>query len=128
MDLREIGIDGAIWIQLAQDSVQWRTCVNTVINLQFPWRKQDIFDKLSDNQLFKFYPAPWSEWGSEWVSKWDYYEVRLKNERRNSGYHIMKDFMVYTDHIILLGQSNQDGWDGLDMQVGGGRQRPHLEF
>jgi hypothetical protein len=24
-------------------------------------RKQDIFDKLSDNQLFKEYPAPWSE-------------------------------------------------------------------
>jgi hypothetical protein len=23
-------------------------------------RKQDFFDKLSDNQLFK-YPAPWSE-------------------------------------------------------------------
>jgi hypothetical protein len=23
--------------------------------------KQDIFDKLSDNQLFKEYPAPWSE-------------------------------------------------------------------
>jgi hypothetical protein len=26
MDLREIGIDGANWIQLAQDRVQWRTC------------------------------------------------------------------------------------------------------
>jgi hypothetical protein len=24
-------------------------------------RKQDIFDKLIDNQLFKQYPAPWSE-------------------------------------------------------------------
>jgi hypothetical protein len=24
MDLREIGIDGANWIQLAQDRVQWR--------------------------------------------------------------------------------------------------------
>jgi hypothetical protein len=24
MDLREIGIDGANWIQLAQDMVQWR--------------------------------------------------------------------------------------------------------
>jgi hypothetical protein len=34
MDLREIGIDGAIWIQLAQDRVQWRTFVNTVMNLR----------------------------------------------------------------------------------------------
>jgi hypothetical protein len=36
MDLREIGIDGANWIQLAQDRVQWRTCVNTVMNLRVP--------------------------------------------------------------------------------------------
>jgi hypothetical protein len=32
VDLREIGIDGANWIQLAQDSVQWWAFVNTVIN------------------------------------------------------------------------------------------------
>jgi hypothetical protein len=36
MDLREIGIDGANWIQLAQDRVQWRTCVNTVMNFRVP--------------------------------------------------------------------------------------------
>jgi hypothetical protein len=36
MDLREIGIDGAKWIQLAQNRVQWHTCVNTVMNLQVP--------------------------------------------------------------------------------------------
>jgi hypothetical protein len=36
MDLREIGINGANWIQLAQDRVQWRACVNTVMNLQVP--------------------------------------------------------------------------------------------
>jgi hypothetical protein len=36
MDLREIGIDGANWIQLAQDKVQWRAFVNTVMNLQVP--------------------------------------------------------------------------------------------
>jgi hypothetical protein len=35
MDLREIGIDGVNWIELAQDSVQWQA-----------------FDKLSDNQFF----------------------------------------------------------------------------
>jgi hypothetical protein len=36
MDLREIGIHGANWIQLAQDRVQWRACVNAVMNLQVP--------------------------------------------------------------------------------------------
>jgi hypothetical protein len=36
LDLREIGIDGANWIQLAQDRVQWRACVNTVTNLPIP--------------------------------------------------------------------------------------------
>jgi hypothetical protein len=34
MDLREIGIDGANWIQLAQDRVQWRAYVSTVMNLR----------------------------------------------------------------------------------------------
>jgi hypothetical protein len=51
MDLREIAIDGVNWIQLAQDMVQWRTFVNTA----------GFLDKLSDYQLFKEYPAPWSE-------------------------------------------------------------------
>jgi hypothetical protein len=36
MDLREIGLDGANWIQLAQDKVQWRACVNTVMNPRVP--------------------------------------------------------------------------------------------
>jgi hypothetical protein len=36
MDLREIGIDGENWIQLAQDRLQWRTCVNTVMSLRVP--------------------------------------------------------------------------------------------
>jgi hypothetical protein len=36
MDLREIGIDRANWIQLAQDRFRWRTCVNTVMNLRVP--------------------------------------------------------------------------------------------
>jgi hypothetical protein len=36
IDLREIRVDGANRIQLAQDRIQWRTCVNTVINLRAP--------------------------------------------------------------------------------------------
>jgi hypothetical protein len=34
--LREMGIDGANWIQLAQSRVQWRALVNTVMNLRVP--------------------------------------------------------------------------------------------
>jgi hypothetical protein len=34
MDLREIGIDGANWIQLAQVKVKWRAFLNTVMNLR----------------------------------------------------------------------------------------------
>jgi hypothetical protein len=36
MDLREIGIDVENWIHLAQDRVQWRACVNEVMNLRVP--------------------------------------------------------------------------------------------
>jgi hypothetical protein len=36
MDLREIGIDEANLIRLAQDRVQWRAIVNTVMNLRVP--------------------------------------------------------------------------------------------
>jgi hypothetical protein len=36
MDLRETGIDGANWIQPAQDRVQWRAFVTTVMNLRVP--------------------------------------------------------------------------------------------
>jgi hypothetical protein len=61
LDLREIGIDGANWIQLAQDRGRWRAFVKTGMNLRTylliyllltPWCKI-LFDKLSDNQLFK---------------------------------------------------------------------------
>jgi hypothetical protein len=36
LDLRETGIVGVNWIWLAQDRVQWRACVNTVMNFRFP--------------------------------------------------------------------------------------------
>jgi hypothetical protein len=37
MNLREIGIDGADWIQLAQDRAQKRAFVSTVMNLRVPY-------------------------------------------------------------------------------------------
>jgi hypothetical protein len=36
MDLREIGWGGMDWIDLAQDSDQWRALVNRVLNPQVP--------------------------------------------------------------------------------------------
>jgi hypothetical protein len=36
LDLREIGIDGVNWISLAQNGVQWRAFVNTVMDLRVP--------------------------------------------------------------------------------------------
>jgi hypothetical protein len=36
MDLREIEIDGAYWIRLPQDRVQWQAFVSTVMNLRVP--------------------------------------------------------------------------------------------
>jgi hypothetical protein len=42
MDLKEIGIDGANWIQLVKDRVQWPAFVSTVMNLCVPERKQAI--------------------------------------------------------------------------------------
>jgi hypothetical protein len=59
MDLREIGIDGANWTLLAHNRFQWRVFVNTVMNLRFHKESWLLFDKLSDNQFFKGYPAPW---------------------------------------------------------------------
>jgi hypothetical protein len=34
MELREIAIDETNWIRLAQDGVQWRAFVNTLMNLR----------------------------------------------------------------------------------------------
>jgi len=42
MELREIGIDGANWIRLAQSRVRWQAFVSMVMNLWVPQRKQAI--------------------------------------------------------------------------------------
>jgi hypothetical protein len=36
MNLREIGLNGMDWIDLAQNRDQWRALMNTVMNLQVP--------------------------------------------------------------------------------------------
>jgi short-subunit dehydrogenase involved in D-alanine esterification of teichoic acids len=61
MDLREVVIDGANWIRLAQVRVQWRAFVSLVMDFRFHKERRLLFDKLSDYQLFKRYPAPWSK-------------------------------------------------------------------
>jgi hypothetical protein len=40
VDLREMAIDGANWIKLAQHRIQWRACVNTVMNLRVPYESR----------------------------------------------------------------------------------------
>jgi hypothetical protein len=36
LDIRDIGINGANWIRLDQDRVQWKAFENTVMNLRVP--------------------------------------------------------------------------------------------
>jgi hypothetical protein len=36
MDLKETGLNGVNWIQLAQDGVQWQACMNMVMILRVP--------------------------------------------------------------------------------------------
>jgi hypothetical protein len=36
MGIKEIGWEGVVWLHLAQDRDQWRTHVNTVMNLRVP--------------------------------------------------------------------------------------------
>jgi hypothetical protein len=36
MDLRKIGWDAVDWIDVAEDRDQWRSLVNTVLNIRVP--------------------------------------------------------------------------------------------
>jgi hypothetical protein len=53
MDLKEIGIERANWIRLAQDRVPWQAFVNTVMNLRVPLEIRIFFVKPNNTQLFK---------------------------------------------------------------------------
>jgi hypothetical protein len=46
MNLREIGIDGVNWIQLAQDRVRWWAFENTVMNHGFHKESRLFFDNM----------------------------------------------------------------------------------
>jgi hypothetical protein len=53
MDFREIGWDGADWMDTAQDRDQWRALVNTVINLGGSINCWKILGWPSENWLLK---------------------------------------------------------------------------
>jgi hypothetical protein len=44
MNLREIGLGGTDWTDVAQDRDQWRALVNTVMNLQVPQNIEKVFN------------------------------------------------------------------------------------
>jgi hypothetical protein len=50
MDFRDIGMDGANCIWLAQDRFQWQAFASTVMNLQGPYRKEATVSCFSPNQ------------------------------------------------------------------------------
>jgi hypothetical protein len=58
IDLREIGWNGMDWIQLAQDSDQWRALVNTVMNLRVLKNCWEFPEWLHNWQLLRKGSAP----------------------------------------------------------------------
>jgi hypothetical protein len=63
MGRREMGIDGANWIQLDKDRVQCRAFVKTIIILRVLQEGGTFSGMLSDCQLLK-YPAPYRKYCS----------------------------------------------------------------
>jgi hypothetical protein len=45
IDLIEIGWDGMVWIDYAQDRDQWKDLMNTVMNLRVPWNTGKFFSR-----------------------------------------------------------------------------------
>jgi hypothetical protein len=58
VDLREMGWDGMDWIDLAKDRDQWRTLVNTVMNLGGSLKCWEVPEWLRNWQLLKKGSAP----------------------------------------------------------------------
>jgi hypothetical protein len=58
MDLREVGWYGMDWIDLAQDTDQWRALVNTVINLWVPKKCWEVLEYLHNWRLLEKGSAP----------------------------------------------------------------------
>jgi hypothetical protein len=53
MDLTETGWGGMDWIDLAHDRSQWRSLVNTVMNLRVPYNVGKILEWLCNWRLLK---------------------------------------------------------------------------
>jgi hypothetical protein len=51
MTLREIGWGGMDWIDLPQDRGQWRTLVNTVVNIQVSQNNGKFFSSYTTDKL-----------------------------------------------------------------------------
>jgi hypothetical protein len=51
MDINEIRLDGTDWIDLAHDRDQWRTSVNTVMNLRVPQAVEKFLSSCTINGL-----------------------------------------------------------------------------
>jgi hypothetical protein len=47
MELRELGVDGANWIRLAQDRFRWRPLVRTLMNLRFHKEREYILARVT---------------------------------------------------------------------------------
>jgi hypothetical protein len=62
--LRSMGWTGFSWLRIGSNGgllwTQWWT-------FSFHKESRIFLDKLSDNQLFKQYSAPWSEWVSKYI-------------------------------------------------------------
>jgi hypothetical protein len=58
MDIREIVYEGIDWIRLAQNMVQWRDLVNTVMNLRVPQENREFLDQLSHCYLLVKHCTP----------------------------------------------------------------------
>jgi hypothetical protein len=52
-DLNEVRFEGVDWIQLSHGRVDWRTLVNTIINLLVPYKLDNSY------QLRKMDSSPW---------------------------------------------------------------------